>query len=251
MSLQTAEASAPRPTDIRRHPDEALTKVFPGDIRAVDGLDLSVHRARSSACSGRTERARRRRSACSRPASSRPSGDAPRSAASTSSRNPTLAKQVIGVVPQTEHARPGAHRLREPVLPRPLLRDERSDARATRPTDLARAVPPHRPRRRPRSTTLSGRHGPTAHGGAGDHAPTRASCSSTSRRPGSTRRAASRCGRSSASCTPTGQTILLTTHYMEEADQLCDRVAIMDHGQLLALDTPAAAQADGRRRHRW
>ena len=35
-----------------------------------------------------------------------------------------------------------------------------------------------------------------------------------------------------------GQTILLTTHYMEEADQLCDRVAIMDHGTLLALDTP-------------
>jgi ABC-2 type transport system ATP-binding protein len=37
-----------------------------------------------------------------------------------------------------------------------------------------------------------------------------------------------------------GQTILLTTHYMEEADQLCDRVAIMDHGQILALDTPRA-----------
>jgi ABC-2 type transport system ATP-binding protein len=36
-----------------------------------------------------------------------------------------------------------------------------------------------------------------------------------------------------------GQTILLTTHYMEEADQLCDRVAIMDHGKVLALDTPA------------
>jgi ABC-2 type transport system ATP-binding protein len=35
-----------------------------------------------------------------------------------------------------------------------------------------------------------------------------------------------------------GQTILLTTHYMEEADQLCDRVAIMDHGHILALDTP-------------
>jgi ABC-2 type transport system ATP-binding protein len=35
-----------------------------------------------------------------------------------------------------------------------------------------------------------------------------------------------------------GQTILLTTHYMEEADQLCDRVAIMDHGSILALDTP-------------
>jgi ABC-2 type transport system ATP-binding protein len=36
-----------------------------------------------------------------------------------------------------------------------------------------------------------------------------------------------------------GQTILLTTHYMEEADQLCDRVAIMDRGRLLTLDTPA------------
>jgi ABC-2 type transport system ATP-binding protein len=36
-----------------------------------------------------------------------------------------------------------------------------------------------------------------------------------------------------------GQTILLTTHYMEEADQLCQRVAIMDHGQILALDTPS------------
>jgi ABC-2 type transport system ATP-binding protein len=37
-----------------------------------------------------------------------------------------------------------------------------------------------------------------------------------------------------------GETILVTTHYMEEADQLCDRVAIMDHGRILALDTPAA-----------
>jgi ABC-2 type transport system ATP-binding protein len=37
-----------------------------------------------------------------------------------------------------------------------------------------------------------------------------------------------------------GQTILLTTHYMEEADKLCERVAIMDHGKILALDTPAA-----------
>jgi ABC-2 type transport system ATP-binding protein len=37
-----------------------------------------------------------------------------------------------------------------------------------------------------------------------------------------------------------GQTILLTTHYMEEADRLCSRVAIMDHGHLLALDHPDA-----------
>jgi ABC-2 type transport system ATP-binding protein len=36
-----------------------------------------------------------------------------------------------------------------------------------------------------------------------------------------------------------GQTILLTTHYMEEADLLCERAAIIDHGKLLALDSPA------------
>jgi ABC-2 type transport system ATP-binding protein len=37
-----------------------------------------------------------------------------------------------------------------------------------------------------------------------------------------------------------GGTILLTTHYMEEATRLCDRVAIMDHGKVIALGTPAA-----------
>ena len=35
-----------------------------------------------------------------------------------------------------------------------------------------------------------------------------------------------------------GRTVLLTTHYMEEADQLCDRIAIVDHGHVVALDTP-------------
>ena len=35
-----------------------------------------------------------------------------------------------------------------------------------------------------------------------------------------------------------GKTILLTTHYMEEAEALCDRVAIVDHGKIIALDTP-------------
>jgi len=40
-----------------------------------------------------------------------------------------------------------------------------------------------------------------------------------------------------------GQTILLTTHHMEEADQLCHRVAIMDAGRFLALDTPGELKA--------
>jgi len=35
-----------------------------------------------------------------------------------------------------------------------------------------------------------------------------------------------------------GTTVILTTHFMDEAEQLCDRVAILDHGQIIALDTP-------------
>jgi ABC-2 type transport system ATP-binding protein len=40
-----------------------------------------------------------------------------------------------------------------------------------------------------------------------------------------------------------GGTVLMTTHYMEEAERLCDRVAIMDHGRVIALDTPAGLVA--------
>ncbi len=40
-----------------------------------------------------------------------------------------------------------------------------------------------------------------------------------------------------------GGTVLLTTHYMEEAERLCDRVAIMDHGKVIALGTPRALVA--------
>ena len=38
-------------------------------------------------------------------------------------------------------------------------------------------------------------------------------------------------------------TILITTHHMDEADRLCDRIAIVDHGKLVALDTPAALKS--------
>src|SRR4030066_523285 len=38
-------------------------------------------------------------------------------------------------------------------------------------------------------------------------------------------------------------TLFMTTHYLEEADQLCDRIAIIDHGKIVALDSPAALKA--------
>ncbi|MFW9991617.1 MAG: ABC transporter ATP-binding protein [Candidatus Odinarchaeota archaeon] len=40
-----------------------------------------------------------------------------------------------------------------------------------------------------------------------------------------------------------GKTVILTTHYIEEAEALCDRVGIIDHGKLIALDTPKALMA--------
>ena len=39
------------------------------------------------------------------------------------------------------------------------------------------------------------------------------------------------------------RTILLTTHYIEEAERLCDRVAIIDEGRIIAMGTPAEIQA--------
>jgi ABC-2 type transport system ATP-binding protein len=41
-----------------------------------------------------------------------------------------------------------------------------------------------------------------------------------------------------------GKTVILSTHFMEEAERLCDRVAILDHGRIVALDTPAALIRD-------
>ena len=61
---------------------------------------------------------------------------------------------------------------------------------------------------------------------------TRSWSSSTSRRPASTRPPGAPCGTSSRGMRQQGKTVLLTTHYMEEAEVLCDRLAIMDHGKL-------------------
>src|SRR5215204_3097409 len=46
-----------------------------------------------------------------------------------------------------------------------------------------------------------------------------------------------------------GRSILLTTHYMEEAERLCDRVAIVDHGKRIALGTPRELVADLKAEH--
>ena len=40
-----------------------------------------------------------------------------------------------------------------------------------------------------------------------------------------------------------GTTVVITSHYMEEVEKLCDRIAVLSHGRLVALDTPAALKA--------
>jgi ABC-2 type transport system ATP-binding protein len=47
-----------------------------------------------------------------------------------------------------------------------------------------------------------------------------------------------------------GKTVFLTTHYIEEAERLCDRVAIVDHGRIIALDTPKRLMAATEIEHR-
>ena len=54
-----------------------------------------------------------------------------------------------------------------------------------------------------------------------------------------TRRAAATCGTTSAACAnELGTTVFLTTHYLEEADALCDRVLVIDHGKIIAEGVP-------------
>ena len=72
---------------------------------------------------------------------------------------------------------------------------------------------------------------------------TRRCSSSTSRRSGSTRSARASCARRSPALRDAGKTILLTTHYMFEADELCGRVAVITGGRIVADGTPAALKA--------
>ena len=78
----------------------------------------------------------------------------------------------------------------------------------------------------------------------------RRSCSSTSRPPDSTRAVAPPSGRRSREVAAAGTTVLLTTQYLDEADQLADRISVMDHGRVIAEGTPRRAQAPHRRRPR-
>jgi ABC-2 type transport system ATP-binding protein len=215
---------------------EKLTKVYPGDITAVDGLDLSVRRGEIFGLLG-PNGAGKTTTAGMLTTRVIPTGGRAFVGGVDVVAHPTAAKQVIGVVPQTNtldrsltvwenlyfHGRffgMGAKSSKTEATR--LLEQFRLSDRAQAPVlalsggmaqrlMVARAIM-HRP-------AILFLDEPTA----GLDPQSRIALWDIL---GELHRA--------------GQTILLTTHYMEEADELCNRLAIIDRGKLLALDTPAA-----------
>jgi ABC-2 type transport system ATP-binding protein len=218
---------------------EQLTKVYPGDIRAVDELDLEVHRGEIFGLLGPNGAGKTTTVGLLTTRIIPTSGRAWVGGIDVVAA-PAVAKQAIGVVPQTNtldrsltvrdnltfHGRyfgMTAHDARaaaDDLLKRFLLAD-RADASVyalsggmAQRLMVARAIL-HRP-------PILFLDEPTA-----------------GLDPQSRLALWEILGELHAA----GQTVLLTTHYMEEADKLCDRVAIMDHGRILALDTPSGLKA--------
>ena len=218
---------------------EALTKVYPGDIRAVDGLDLSVQRGEIFGLLGPNGAGKTTTAGMLTTRVVPTSGKAYVGGIDVV-EHAVAAKQVIGVVPQTNtldrslsvyenlyfHGRffGMSARTAKAEATRRLEQFRLAD-RATQPVAalsggmaqrlmVARAIM-HRP-----ATVFLDE--PTA----GLDPQSRLALWEVL---GELHRE--------------GQTILLTTHYMEEADALCDRLAIIDHGHLLALGTPEELKA--------
>ena len=72
------------------------------------------------------------------------------------------------------------------------------------------------------------------------------SCSSTSRPPASTSSCAATCGRWCAALRESGVTIILTTHYIEEAEEMADRIGVINKGELILVEDKTAADAEAR-----
>lgn len=234
MAVETAEATASRPTENAVIQTRALTKVFAGAIRAVDGLDLSVNEGEIFGLLGPNGAGKTTTVGMLTTRVLPTSGDALVGGMDVV-ENPNAAKQLIGVVSQSNtldrslsvwdnlyfHGRyfgmsaPDARGRASELLERFRLSDRAaaeidalSGGMAQR-VMLARSIV-HRPR-------ILFLDEPTA----GLDPQSRLALWDVL-----------------SELHSAGQTILLTTHYMEEAEQLCHRVAIMDHGKLIALDSP-------------
>ena len=134
-----------------------------------------------------------------------------------------------------------ADRRREPAAHRPAARDAASGRRRRAPASCSptsTSTMPATGRRRPTpAACAAGSTWPRAWW-AGHRCST-----STSRPPAWTRAAAPSCGRSSAAWWRAGSTVLLTTQYLDEADQLADDIVVIDHGRVIATGTPDELKA--------
>ena len=205
-----------------------------GDVIAVDGLDLEVRAASASACSGRTAPARPRRSRSSKACSRR--------RRRRRGARPALGPRRSRAARAARHSAPGdaAHR----------QADGRGDVRLFRSFYPARAD-----RRRDCSRWSSSRRSATlvrqavgrAEAAAGGRVRAgRRARSAVPRRADHRPRPAvapAAVGRARAASAKQAAPILLTTHYMDEAEALCDRVAIVDKGKLIALGHAARARS--------
>jgi len=205
------------------------------DVPAVDKLNLEVHRGEIFGLLGPTAPARPRRRALLTTRVVPTSGSAYISGIDVK-RHPALVKQLSGIVSQQNTLDRQLTVWEEPLLPRTALWHQRErlstkvgrTARALFALEVGEGV----------DLRSLGRHGPASDGGARDLPQSRRALHGrTDGRPGPAE--SSRALDLLTELNNAGQTVTLTTHYMEEADQLCDRVAIMDHGKILALDTPA------------
>ena len=230
------EPAVDRPAVIRTR---GLTKVFPGDIKAVDGIDMEVREGEIYGFLGPNGAGKSTTIGMLTTRVLPTSGTAEVGGVDVIHK-PAQAKQVIGVVPQTNtldramtvrenlefHGRyfalsaKEARKVADDLLERVRLVDRATTSVMALSGGMAQRLMVARAiMHRPRVLFLDE---PTA----GLDPQSRLALWDIMRE-----------------FHADGQTILLTTHYMEEADQLCDRVAIIDHGRFLALDTPAALKA--------
>jgi ABC-2 type transport system ATP-binding protein len=229
----TATATATLPEEVIR--TEALTKVYAGDIRAVDHLDLTVHRGEIFGLLGPNGAGKTTTAGMLTTRVIPTSGQALVGGIDVVA-HPALAKRLIGVVPQSNtldrslsvrnnlyfHGRffgmsAKQSRVKADRLLEQFRLSERADADVLALSGgmaqrlmVARAVM-HDP-------SILFLDEPTA---------------------GLDPQSRIALWEILGELHGEGQTILLTTHYMEEADQLCNRLAIIDHGKMLALGSPA------------
>ena len=201
---------------------EGLRKRYGADRGARRRWTWRSRRARSAACSARTAPARRRRCGSS-PRCCAPTAGAPRSPGFDVAREAAQVRSRIGLTVQhdaVDEVLTGRQNLvmfGAPVPPRP-----RAARGAARTSCSSSSGSPRRPAARRR---LLGRDAPPAGPRGRASSSRRRCCSSTSRPPARTRATATRCGTSCAGSSRDGTTVLLTTHYLDEADQLADQIS--------------------------